>query len=202
MGVGIQGMKERMRQLSGHLEISRRPTGGTLVTATLPRSDMRPATSDPGTPEDNAIIRAGDSATDAPGSRKRILIADDHEMLRQGVRILLQTDAEFEICGEAVDGQEAVEKAAVLKPDLIILDINLPVMNGLAAVRQILRTAPRTKILIFTVHESDQTVREILSAGAHGYLSKAKGGRDVLKVVKQLLKDEIPRSSTVSQASA
>ena len=202
VGVGIQGMKERMRQLSGHLEISRRPTGGTLVTATLLRSDVPSATSDPGTLEDNAVIRSGDSASDAPGSRKRILIADDHEMLRQGVRTLLQTDVEFEICGEAVDGQEAVEKAAELNPDLIILDMNLPVLSGLAAVRQILRNSPRTKILIFTVHESDQAVREILSAGAHGYLSKAKGGRDLLKVVKDMLRAGSSRSSALSQASA
>jgi PAS domain S-box-containing protein len=201
LGVGIQGMKERMRQLSGRLEITRRPTGGTLVTATLPRSDVpAAAASDPG--EDEAVLRTEATTSHAPGSRKRILIADDHEMLRRGVRTLLQNEDELEICGEAVDGQEAVEKTAALDADLIILDINMPVLNGLAAVRQISRSSPRTKILVFTVHESDQTVRELLSAGAHGYLSKGKAGRDLLRVVKELLRGEGSYSSPAATATA
>jgi two-component system, NarL family, sensor kinase len=200
LGVGIQGMKERMRQLSGRLEITRRATGGTLVTATLPRPQDPPE--DLSSPEDEPTRDTRDSAGDVSGSRKRILIADDHELLRQGVRTLLQTEPGLEICGEAVDGKQAVEKAVAMNADLVILDINLPVLNGLAATRQILRNSPKTKILVFTVHESDQTVREILSAGAHGYLSKAQAGQDLLRVVKELLEGAASHSSTASQATA
>jgi CheY-like chemotaxis protein len=120
-------------------------------------------------------------------SRKRILIADDHEMLRRGVRTMLQNGGDWEICGEAINGQDAVDKVTALHPDLVILDINMPVLNGLAAVRQILRNSPEIKILVFTVHESDQAVKEIRAAGAHCYSSKAKGGEDLLRVVKNLL---------------
>jgi DNA-binding NarL/FixJ family response regulator len=117
----------------------------------------------------------------------RVLIADDHEMLRRGVRTLLEDEPDWEICGEAVDGQDAVAKANSLRPDLVILDINMPVLNGLAAVRLILRNRPQTKILVFTVHDSDQTVKEIHAAGAHRFLSKSNVSDDLLRVVRELL---------------
>ena len=119
--------------------------------------------------------------------KKRILIADDHEMLRRGVRNTLQTQPDLEICGEAVNGQDAVEKVKALRPDLVILDINMPVLNGLAAVRQILRHQPQTKILVFSVHDSDQTKREIHAAGAHGFISKGKDAQDLLRIVREVL---------------
>jgi CheY-like chemotaxis protein len=192
LGVGIQGMRERMRQLSGTLKIESAPNRGTVVIATLPireRAELAPGTEAEGRP-------AGDSLTDEPrlaeetSARKRILIADDHEVLRRGVRIMLESEPEWEVCAEAVDGREAVEKTAELNPDLIILDINMPVLNGLAAVRQILQKRPNVKILIFTVHETDQTVRDIFAAGAHGYLSKAKAGQELIDVIKAMFAGE------------
>ena len=89
-------------------------------------------------------------------------------MLRRGLRALLEKETRWEVCGEATNGQEAVEMVLGLHPDLVILDINMPVLNGLAAVRQMIRDRPQTKILIFTVHDSDQTKKEIRAAGAHG----------------------------------
>jgi DNA-binding NarL/FixJ family response regulator len=109
-------------------------------------------------------------------------------MLRRGVRNTLQTEPDLEICGEAVDGQEAVDKAKRLLPDLVILDINMPLLNGLTAVRQILRNRPETKILVFSVHDSDQTIQEIRAAGAHGFVSKGKGAQDLLRVVREIVK--------------
>jgi len=100
---------------------------------------------------------------------------------------MLESEKNWEVCGEACDGQEVVEKAIALNPDLIILDINMPVLNGVAAVRKILRERPKTRILVFSVHESNQTIREILSSGAHGYLSKTKAGEELVQVVKLLL---------------
>ena len=115
------------------------------------------------------------------------MIADDHEVLRRGVRTLLGTESEWEICGEAIDGKDAVDKSAALSPDLVILDVNMPVLNGLAAVRQILRLRPQPKVLVFTVHDSDQTMMEVQATGAHGYLSKAKAQQDLIHAVKALL---------------
>ena len=119
--------------------------------------------------------------------RKKILIADDHEMLRRGLRNTLQRERDLEICGEAVDGEEAVEKTKTLQPDLVILDINMPGLNGLAALRQILRHRPKTKVLVFSVHDSDQTIQEANAAGAHGFLSKGKDAQDLLRVIREIL---------------
>lgn len=111
---------------------------------------------------------------------------------------MLEKQMDWDICGEAVDGQDAVDKATALGPDLVILDINMPVLNGLAAVRQILRNRPQTKILIFTVHDSDQTVKENQAAGAHGYLSKSNASDDLLRVVKDLLESKKSSSAAVA----
>ena len=114
---------------------------------------------------------------------------------------MLQKETDLEVCGEAIDRQSAVDRAIALRPDLVILDINMPVLNGLAAARQILCNLPQTKILIFTVHDSDQTVKEIHAAGAHGYLSKGKGAEDLLRVVKDLLETKSSSSSGLANSS-
>jgi DNA-binding NarL/FixJ family response regulator len=100
----------------------------------------------------------------------RILIADDHEVARKGIRSLLESHADWQVCGEARDGREAVECASRLKPDVLLLDIGMPNLNGLAATRQILAIIPDARILILTVHDSEQVVREVLAAGARGFI--------------------------------
>lgn len=187
IGVGIQGMKERIRQLAGKLEIASRVNGGTVVTATLPIPAVQNAGEMDSTFPLAGRLNDSSASQERNNSRKQILIADDHEMLRRGIRAMLETQSEWEICGEAINGQEAVEKAGGLRPDLVILDINMPVLNGLAAVRQILRNAPETKILVFTVHDSDQTAKEVRAAGAHACVSKSNASADLLRVVKNLL---------------
>lgn len=195
LGVGIQGMHERMRQLSGRLEVSSQPDAGTSVLATIPiqraLAQAEPAIA---TEETSAVSleEVRDAARVGGGARKRILIADDHEMLRHGVRSLLEMRTDWEICGEAVNGKDAVEKAEGLKPDLIILDMNMPELNGLEAARRILRSVPVTKILVFTVHDSDQATQEVLASGAHAYLSKSRAGQDLLRTVQDLLEENPP----------
>src|SRR5437667_42781 len=103
----------------------------------------------------------------------RIFIADDHEVVRKGLMSLLQAQPDWEVCGEAADGREAVDKAQQLKPDVVILDIGMPSLNGLEATRQILKSNPQAKVLILTLHDSDQVVREVLNAGARGFLLKS-----------------------------
>lgn len=119
-------------------------------------------------------------------SAVRILVADDHEVVRSGLRLLLERQPEWQVCGEAVTGREAVEKAKQLKPDVIVLDVSMPVLNGLEAVRQIRKALPQAEVLILTMHESEALVRELLDAGAHGYLSKSEAGRQLVAAVDAL----------------
>lgn len=114
----------------------------------------------------------------------RILIADDHEIIRHGLRALLQDHEGWEVCGEAGDGQDAVAKAVLLKPDLVILDIEMPHLNGLDAAREILRQGPQTMILVLTIHESEQLIREVLNVGAKGFLLKSDAARDLIAAVE------------------
>ncbi len=116
----------------------------------------------------------------------RILIADDHEVVRRGVRTLLETRPEWEVCGEAAGGREAVQKAKQLKPDVVVLDIGMPDLNGLEATRQILRTVPRTEVIILTIHDSEQVIHDVLDAGARGYVLKSDAGRDLVTAVETL----------------
>lgn len=116
----------------------------------------------------------------------RILIADDHEVVRRGIRSLLESHAGWEICGEAKDGREAVDLSRELKPDLVLLDIGMPNLNGLDAARQIIANRPLTRVLILTIHDSDQVVRDVLAAGARGFLLKSDAGRDLLTAVEAM----------------
>ncbi|HUC29288.1 MAG TPA: response regulator transcription factor [Candidatus Acidoferrum sp.] len=116
----------------------------------------------------------------------RILIADDHEVARRGIRALLESHSGWEVCAEAADGREAVNAAGRLKPDLVLLDIGMPSLNGLDATRQILAAEPDTRVLILTMHDSEQVVREVLAAGARGFLLKSDAGRDLVAAVEAL----------------
>lgn len=129
----------------------------------------------------------------------RILIADDHDVARRGIRALLESHSGWQVCGEAKDGREAVELAAAQRPDLILLDIGMPNLNGLEAARQILATAPNALILILTMHDTDQIVREVLRAGARGFLLKSDAGRDLIAAVDALQQRRTFFTTKVSQ---
>lgn len=119
----------------------------------------------------------------------RILIADDHEVVRQGVRAVLEAEPEWIVCAEASSGREAVAKAIELRPEMVVLDVSMPELNGLEATRQI-RAAVPAKILILTVHESEQVVTEVLAAGADGYVLKTDAGRKLVEAIRALLRDQ------------
>jgi DNA-binding NarL/FixJ family response regulator len=116
----------------------------------------------------------------------RILIADDHHLVRRGVKALLLGHAGWDVCAEAATGREAVAKAKQLKPDIAILDIGMPELNGLDAAREIRTASPKTKILILSVHRSDQLIREVVDAGIRGYLVKSDAERDLILAVESL----------------
>ena len=128
----------------------------------------------------------------------RVLVADDHEVVRKGLVSLLQDRPGWVVCGEAADGREAVEKAIALKPDISILDIGMPVLNGLEATRQILKAVPNVKILILTLYDSDQVVREVLDAGARGFLLKTDATRDLVAAAEALRNDKTYFTSKVA----
>jgi DNA-binding NarL/FixJ family response regulator len=118
----------------------------------------------------------------------KILIADDHEIVREGIRTLLsRARPEWEICGEARNGKEAVEAVQSLTPDVVVLDITMPVMSGLEAAPRIARLGLHTRVLIFTMHESDRLVTEVRNAGAQGYVVKSQASRDLVLAIDRLL---------------
>jgi DNA-binding NarL/FixJ family response regulator len=129
----------------------------------------------------------------------QILIVDDHEVVRRGLRVLIEPHPGWEVCAEAKDGREAVEKARELKPDVVVMDIGMPELNGLEATRQILKAARRTEVLILTAHESEQLVREVLEAGAHGYVLKSAAGPDLVNAIEALSKHEAFFTSSVAR---
>jgi DNA-binding NarL/FixJ family response regulator len=119
----------------------------------------------------------------------RLLVADDHDLVRKGVRTLLEGQSGWEVAAEASNGREAVEKAKLVQPDVTILDVSMPEMNGLDAAREILKTVP-TKVLILTMYDSDPLIRETLAAGARGYLLKSDAGRDLVSAVDALRRNK------------
>jgi len=116
----------------------------------------------------------------------RILIADDHDLMRRGVKALLQAHPGWEVCGEAHTGREAVAKAEELKPDVVIMDISMPELNGVEAARRIRKVSPASEVLILSVHYSDQLIREILDAGVRGYMVKSDSDRELIVAVETL----------------
>ncbi|MGH9354262.1 MAG: response regulator [Terriglobia bacterium] len=120
------------------------------------------------------------------GRLTRVLVADDHESVRRGIGELLKFEPDFELAGEAASGSEAVEKARQLKPDVAVLDVSMPGMNGLEAARKITKENPSIEVMILTVHESEQLIEEVLTAGAHGYMLKSDVGQDLLTAIGSL----------------
>jgi PAS domain S-box-containing protein len=189
LGVGIPGMRERLRQLDGNLEVDF-GRNGTRVVATVPLKKPAAAVSEIAEYATEAAeeqARLESNVNTRGDARQRILIADDHEVMRRGVRGLLESHDEWAVCGEAFEGKEAVVKSRELRPDLIIMDINMPGLTGIAAAQQIRRENPSAKILFFSVHESSQTVREVMNAGAQGYVAKSRAGQDLVDAVRNVL---------------
>jgi DNA-binding NarL/FixJ family response regulator len=124
-------------------------------------------------------VRAGTKAL-------RILIADDHDLMRRGLKALVESRPGWTICGEAQTGREAVAKAEECKPDIVILDITMPELNGVEAARRITKLSPSTEILVLSVHYSDQLIRDILDAGVRGYIVKSDSDRDLFVAVEAL----------------
>lgn len=128
----------------------------------------------------------------------RLLVADDHDVVRKGVRTLLEEQPGWEVAAEAADGREAVEKAKLVQPDVTILDLSMPELNGLEAAKEILKSV-QTKVLILTMYDSDPLIRQTLEAGARGYLLKSDAGRDLVSAVDALRRNKTFFTPKVAQ---
>jgi DNA-binding NarL/FixJ family response regulator len=115
-----------------------------------------------------------------------VLLAEDHTLVRQGLRLLIEADGDIEIVGEAKTGREAVQMNSALRPEVIVMDIAMPLLNGLQATQQILKTVPTTKILILSAHSDPEYVEQVVKAGASGYLIKQSSGEVVAKAIREL----------------
>jgi DNA-binding NarL/FixJ family response regulator len=129
----------------------------------------------------------------------RILIVDDHAVVRRGVRSLLESQPGWEIAAEATTGREAVDLARQLQPDIVVMDLSLPELNGLDATRQILKESPRSEVLVLTMHHSEELARNVLQAGARGYVLKSDADQSLIAAVESLRRHEPFLTSRVTE---
>lgn len=129
----------------------------------------------------------------------KILIADDHTIVRQGLARLLEDHVEFKVIGEAVNGNMAIEKSLSLKPDVVIMDIAMPLLNGIEAARRIRRQLPHIKIIILSMYAHEHYIHELLEAGISGYLLKESSGRDIIDAIQAAMKGETFLSPPISK---
>ncbi|WP_207956744.1 response regulator [Rubrobacter tropicus] len=135
---------------------------------------------------------------DRPNKRIRVLVADDHPVFRRGMRAILGADPETELVGEATDGDEAIARALELRPDVILMDLNMPNTTGIEATRRILETSPGTAILMLTMFEDDDSVLAAMRAGAHGYLLKGSDGAQTLRAIHAVADGEAIFGPTIT----
>lgn len=128
----------------------------------------------------------------------RVLLAEDHVIVREGLRVLLEREG-FQLVGEASDGHEAVQRAAELRPDVAVLDIAMPLMNGIEAAREMSHSSPRTRAVLLTQHGEDQYVRAALRAGIRGYVLKAQAATDLVQAIRRVCRGEVYLSPGVSR---
>jgi DNA-binding NarL/FixJ family response regulator len=129
----------------------------------------------------------------------RILVVDDHAVVRRGVRALLEGHEGWEVCGEATTGRDAVELSQRLLPDVVVMDLSLPELNGLDATRQILKGAPNTEVLVLTMHHSEELARDVLKAGARGYVLKSDADENLISAVESLRQHKPFLTPTVTE---
>jgi two-component system NarL family sensor kinase len=195
-GVGIEGMRGRLRSLGGSLDLQSDPHG-TEVIASVPLRDGAAISPDSA----RARRQQKDKAAQAPtGLAKRILIVDDHEVARKGIRFLLNDEDDLEICSEAQDGLEAFEKVQRLKPDLVILDLNMPGGGGFSAANRIRNAGLTPKILIYTTHTFPGLERIARAADCDGFVVKANATQDLIRGIRAVLRGEEFYSSLNAKA--
>jgi DNA-binding NarL/FixJ family response regulator len=130
----------------------------------------------------------------------RIVLADDHDLMRRGIRGLLESEPDFEVCGEAANGREACALTSQLKPDVIVLDLGMPELNGLDALKRIHNEVPKTEVLVFSMHDSEGLVREVFAAGAKGFVLKSDAARYLVDAIRSLSQHKPFFTERISEA--
>ena len=181
---GLFSIQERMEAMSGWCRIDSTPGRGTKVELGL---HVSPRNVTPTSSVSAAVTRIPEAKKPTQRSRWRVLLVDDHAMVRQGLRSILETYPDLEVIAEAADGLEAVEHAARHQPDVVVMDINLPKMNGIDATRRIKRDAPNTLVIGLSVQYSSQTFRAVLEAGGASLLSKEQATEDLYRTIIRFL---------------
>lgn len=128
-----------------------------------------------------------------------VFLADDHTIVRQGLAKLLEGEPNLHVVGEAENGRETVRKVEELKPDIVLMDIAMPLLNGIEATRQIKKTSPKTKVIILSMHSHDRYISELFSLGASGYLLKDSTGTDIIKAIQAAVKGDTYLSPSISR---
>jgi two-component system response regulator NreC len=128
-----------------------------------------------------------------------IFLADDHTIVRQGLAKLIEAEPNFKVIGEAEDGRQAVSKVERLNPDIVIMDIAMPLLNGIEATRQIKKLSPQTKVIILSMHSHDRYISELISIGASGYLLKDSTGGEIVKAISAAIKGDVYLSPSISR---
>jgi two-component system nitrate/nitrite response regulator NarL len=129
----------------------------------------------------------------------KVLLVDDHAVVRDGIRVRFEQHPDFEVVGEAVNGRDAIIKAGELKPDVVLMDISMPVMNGMDAARHLRNDYPDMKVIILTMHEHKEYIQGVIRCGAHGYIVKDVSSQEMISAIKTVLGGETYYSSCVSQ---
>lgn len=186
-GLGLFGIWERLEHLGGELRIESNPGGGTRIAMTAPL-DL---------PSASSALAASDGLSSADGGsqhtagaveavdRVRILLVDDHHILREGLAKLLRDEPEFEIAGEAADGWTAVELAGHLRPDVVLMDVSLPHLNGVEATRIIKRERPETVVIGLSIHDEYEIADAMRGAGASVYLPKGGPSDELCRAIRR-----------------
>ncbi len=177
--VGLAGMRERVVLLGGHLEVDSQPGAGTTIVAEVPLFGEH-------TSVESEVSR------EARTEPARIIIADDHELVRGGMRMMLEEEPGLEVVGEAVNGREALELCRRLRPDLVLMDVRMPEMDGLKATHAIKQEHPSIGILMVTMHENPNYLLEAISAGAAGYVLKGAPGERLISAIRRTIEGESP----------
>jgi two-component system, NarL family, response regulator NreC len=129
----------------------------------------------------------------------RVLVADDHEIVLEGVRALLAREPGLEVCGVASNGRDAIASATKMKPDVVVLDMTLPDLDGLSAIRQIKRALPKTEIVVYSAHSSEEVIEDVFDAGAKSYIGKADASRDLIDAIRSVAEHKQFLTPEVSQ---
>ncbi len=203
-GYGLFGMRERARLLDGELEIESPPGWGTRLRVVLPYrpasalSQARPG-QNTATTAGTRVAEMGKSQLVAQADAVRVLLADDHDITRQGVRALLEASGEVVVIGEAQDGAQAVAQARTLRPDVVLMDVQMPLMDGLEATRVLHTEMPDIPVVILTTFQTEESVIEAFSAGAKGYLLKDADAAELIAAVRAARRGEALLAPAVAE---